>query len=201
MKRIDRTILIIIVFVIAVNLGLNAWLSWKAAPYIYNNIKQLPHNAYALVLGTVKYDEYGGTYASYAYRINTAATLYKAGKVKHLLVSSSNTARYGYNASTMKADLVKNGVPSKDILLDTGGVRTKRSILRCRRVFGIDTMTIISQKGHCKRALYIARYYGINAIAYPASSGNAATYLGSLLHEQGARFVMLYDLYIRELIN
>lgn len=201
MKRIGRFLLIITIFIITANVGLNAWLSWKAEPYIYNNVEQLPHNTYALVLGTVKFDKTGKIYSSYTGRISTAVRLYESGKVERILVSSDNSPLYGYNASTMKADLVKNGVPSKDILLDTGGVRTKRSIIRCKKVFGIDTITIISQAAHCRRALHIARFYGLNAIAYPAPTGNMATYFGSLLHEQPARFVMLYDLYIRKLIN
>jgi SanA protein len=195
-KRIGKGILVVLILIIAVNVGLNIWLTSETKPRMYSSIGQLPHNTFALVLGTVKFDKKGGIYSSYTNRINTAAKLYKSGKVEHLLVSSSNSARYGYNASTMKADLVKNGVPSKDILLDTDGIRTKHSILRCKRVFGIDTITIVSQAGHCERALYIARYYGLNAIAYPAPTGNTATYLGSLMHEQSARFVMLYDLYI-----
>lgn len=198
MKRIGKAILVTLLFIVAVNVGVNVWLSWKAAPYLYTDIRQLPYSTFALVLGTVKYDDYGTEYQSYKYRINTAKQLYKAGKVKYLLVSSDNSREFGFNAATIKSDLVQKGVPADKIFVDTEGKRTIYSISRCKNIFNIDTVTIVSQARHCERALYLASYFGLTTVAYAAPSGDMQTHLGSIVHEQAARFVMLYDLYIRK---
>jgi vancomycin permeability regulator SanA len=48
--------------------------------------------------------------------------------------------------------------------LDFAGFRTFDSVVRCKEIFGQQQITIISQKFHTARAVFIARQYNIEAI-------------------------------------
>ncbi len=73
----------------------------------------------------------------------------------------------------MKEDLIARGVPEKKIFMDNAGFRTLDSILRCRDIFGEDHITIISQKFHNQRALYIANHKHVTAVALNATPGGS----------------------------
>ncbi len=194
MKRILRWLGTLFIFIVIASLAINIWLARAADKYVYTDIQELPHNTYAMVLGTVKFDDMGKEHEIYKERIQTAFLLYQSGKADSILVSSNNTRRYGYNAATMKADLIALGVPASKIIVDAYGLRTLDSILRCKKKFGISTVTIVSQKRHCERAIYLAQNKNLDVVAFPAPSGGAGKDLGTLFHEQVARFVMIADL-------
>ncbi len=194
MKKVARLLFIVCIILIAASFGINTWLSKTAKANLYSDIATIPYNQYALLLGTAKYDEEGKVCTYYATRLKAAIHLYKSGKVADILVSSNNDSFK--NAEVMRADLIATGIPANNILLDTLGLRTLNSIERCRNVFGIQNITIVSQKKHCERALCIARYKGVSAIAYPASGKHKPFAVGVMYHEQVARFVMLLDLFL-----
>jgi SanA protein len=193
-KKIARLLFVVLITLLVASLGINTWLSKTARANLYSDISTIPYNQYALLLGTAKYDDAGEIHTYYYTRVRAALDLYKAGKVSGILVSSNNDKFK--NAETMRVDLIASGVPAHDILLDTLGLRTINSIERCKNVFNIHDITIVSQEKHCERALYMARYKGLSAIAYAAPDKHKPFAIGVMYHEQVARFVMLYDLYL-----
>ena len=54
------------------------------------------------------------------------------------------------------------------IVMDFAGIRTLDSVIRAKKVFGQDRFTIISQRFHNERALYIAGRNGIEAVGFNA---------------------------------
>ena len=68
----------------------------------------------------------------------------------------------------MRRSLVALGVPDSIIYSDYAGFRTFDSMVRCKEVFGQDSVTVISQRWHNGRALYIAQHAGLDAIAINA---------------------------------
>lgn len=60
--------------------------------------------------------------------------------------------------------------PASKIVLDFAGFRTLDSVVRTRKVFDTNGFTIITQRFHCERALYIAMEKGIEARCYAVSS-------------------------------
>lgn len=69
-------------------------------------------------------------------RIDTAAELYHAGKVKWLLVSGDNGRKNYDEASGMQQALIAKGVPAKVIFCDYAGFSTLDSVVRANKVFG-----------------------------------------------------------------
>lgn len=149
-----------------------------AAPNLYNDINKVPAKKAALVLGTAKYMIGGGKNYFYTYRIRAAAELFKAGKVKAIVVSGDNRTKYYNETSRMKKDLVKEGVPSRYITLDPLGIRTLDSVVRAEAIFDLKDYIIVSQKFHLERALFIAKAKGQKVIGFIAKDipGTAAAY-------------------------
>ncbi|MGC4042909.1 MAG: ElyC/SanA/YdcF family protein [Armatimonas sp.] len=141
-----------------------------AAGRCYDSVAVVPQRSVGLVLGTSKYIGRGKVNRYYSARIEAAAALWKAGKVHKLIVSGDNR-RHDYNEpKIMRADLVAAGVPKEDIVCDYAGLRTLDSVARAKRIFGQDKVTIISQRFHNERAIFLAKGWGLDAIALDAES-------------------------------
>jgi SanA protein len=126
----------------------------------------------ALLLGTSR-NFNGRMNGFYTRRIEAAAALFKAGKVRAILASGDNSRRDYDEPSDMRADLIAAGVPAEFITLDYAGFRTRDSVIRAKKVFGQTDLIIVSQRFHAERALYIARGQGIEASAFIAADPNS----------------------------
>ncbi|ANI28634.1 vancomycin high temperature exclusion protein [Yersinia entomophaga] len=193
-KRLIFSLFIIAGLLMASAIVLDRWISWKTAPYIYDEIQQLPHRQVGVVLGTAKYYRTGVINQFYLYRIQGAINAYNSGKVNYLLLSGDN-AQQSYNEPmTMRRDLIAAGVAPADIVLDYAGFRTLDSIVRTRKVFDTNDFIIVTQRFHCERALFIAMHMGIQAQCYAVPSPK--NMLSVRVREIFARLGALTDLYI-----
>ncbi|CDL85859.1 outer membrane permeability protein SanA [Xenorhabdus cabanillasii] len=193
-----KRLIISLIFIIAVfmlsAIMLDRWISWKTAPYVFDDLRQLPEREVGMVLGTSKYYKTGAYNQYYFYRIQGAVNAYNSGKVKYLLLSGDN-AQHSYNEpNTMRKDLIKAGVPASKIVMDFAGFRTLDSIVRTRKVFDTNDFTTITQRFHCERALFIAMHMGIEAQCYAVSSPK--NMITIRIREVFARLGALADLYI-----
>ncbi|CAJ0992003.1 outer membrane permeability protein SanA [Pantoea sp. Nvir] len=184
----------VILLMIVITLSLDRWISWKTAPYIYENIELLPPRQVAVVLGTAKYYRTGVYNQYYLYRIQGALNAYNRGKISYLLLSGDNAMTSYNEPMTMRHDLIKAGVNPRDIVLDYAGFRTLDSIVRTCKVFDINDFIIITQRFHCERALFIALHMGIQAQCYAVASPK--NIFSVRFREVGARLGTLVDLYV-----
>ena len=180
--------------VIASIFGLDYWISYKTAPYIYHDENELPYRAIGVVLGTSKYVRGGGINHFYRNRIDGAINLYWLKKVDYLLLSGDN-ALMSYNEPiTMKKDLIRAGIPSEAIVLDYAGFRTFDSVIRANKVFDANDFTIITQEFHCERAIFIAHSQGIKAQCFAVPDPDRMRFVR--IREMFARVGVFIDLYI-----
>ncbi len=194
LKRLITWLIFIIAVLILAAIMLDRWISWKTDPYIFDDLRQLPEQKVAIVLGTSKYYKGGAFNQYYSYRIQGAINAYNSGKVKYLLLSGDN-AQQNYNEPmTMKKDLIKAGIPASNIVMDFAGFRTLDSIVRTQKVFSTNEFTIITQRFHCERALFIALHSGIEAQCYAVPSPK--NMMTIRFREVLARLGALADLYI-----
>lgn len=162
---------------------------------IYASVSEVPYNDIGLVLGTSKYTK-GGINLYYKYRMESAAELYFNGKIKHIIVSGDNHVN-GYNEpEQMKQSLVKLGVPAERITCDYAGLRTLDSVVRLKKIFMTQKVTIISQKFHLQRALFIAQYYKIEAVGYCSKDVGSKYNRTTQFRELLARSKAMLDLYV-----
>jgi len=163
---------------------------------IFADASKVPANRVALVLGTAPTIEGGYNNIYFTGRMQAAAKLYEQGKVEKILVSGDNS-RVGYDEPTaMKEYLVKLGVPEGAIGLDYAGFRTLDSIVRARKVFGLDKLTIVTDDFHLPRALYIAKHEGIEAVGFQSRALPIQVSPRTWMREAGARLLIMIDLHL-----
>lgn len=134
----------------------------------FDRLADVPEREFGVVLGTSKFVGPGRPNRHYRYRIEAAAELFRAGKVRRLIVSG-NGVEAGYNEPRMmKADLVERGVPADKILNDAAGLRTYDSVVRAKDVFHLRDGIVISQAAHNERAIFIGRFRGLDLIGWNA---------------------------------
>ncbi|SEL50783.1 SanA protein [Maribacter orientalis] len=163
--KILGTLSLVLVLVI---LTCNFIISSTTEDKTYSNINTIPPNRVGLVLGTSNRISNGSSNPYYTYRIDATVALFKAGKIKFILVSGDNGSIYYNEPNTIKKDLIKAGIPEEMIFLDYAGFRTLDSMVRAKFIFGLDNVTVISQKFHNERAIYIAEQKGLKAIGFNA---------------------------------
>ncbi|MDC9596469.1 outer membrane permeability protein SanA [Xenorhabdus anantnagensis] len=194
LKRLITGLIFIIAVLILTAIMLDRWIGWKTSPYIFDDLRQLPERKVGIVLGTSKYYKGGRYNQYYFYRIQGAVNAYNSGKIKYLLLSGDNSQQSYNEPLTMRTDLIKAGVPASRIVMDFAGFRTLDSIVRTQKVFNTDDFTIITQRFHCERAVFIAMYSNIEAQCYAVPSPKNMMMVRS--REVLARLGALTDLYI-----
>ena len=174
----------------------NQTIKKHTAAQIYSEVITIPQNKVGLLLGTSPKLKNGNNNLYFDYRILAAVELYKAGKIKYILISGDNRREEYNEPEEMKKALMQKGVPEKFIYLDYAGFRTLDSVVRAKEVFGQNQLTIISQRFHNERAIYLAEKNGINAIGYNAKDVNAYAGMKTNIRELLARVKMFIDLAI-----
>ncbi len=177
---------------------LNQVVKWRTEKYIFDNIDDLPKNNVALVLGTSRYRQDGTANQYFHNRIKAAVQLYENDKVNYILVSGDNRTVYYNEPGVMRQELLKNGIPYNVIYMDYAGFRTFDSVVRCSEVFGQDNFTIVSQKFHNQRALYIAHNKNINAVGFNAKTIDSKDGFKVQLRELFARVKVFIDILLKE---
>lgn len=172
----------------------NLWVVQSTKDQIHFDIN-VPTNKVALVLGTSKNTNNGLPNRFFKERIRAASTLYKLNKISHILVSGDNSSQYYNEPRDMLQALGDLNVPEEDISLDFAGFRTLDSIMRSKAIFGQDSITIITQRFHCYRSLFIANHFGITAVAIPADKDNQIG-LNLAIREILARTFAVVDIYL-----
>ena len=160
----------------------------------FSKIKKIPKNKVGLVLGASKYTNGNRINLYYKYRLEAAEKLYKAGKIEFILISGDNSRKDYDEPSDFKTDLIAKGIPENKIFLDYAGFRTLDSMIRAKEIFSLTECTIISQKFHNERAIYLAKKNGINAVAYNAKNINGHYGLKTNLREHLAKTKAVIDI-------
>ncbi len=193
--RFLKIILIGFLSAVAVIGSLNAWILIDTYNHVYTDIESIPFNSVGMVLGTSKMTRTGSPNQHFTTRMDAAAELYHAGKIQHLILSGDNMTRYYDEPKAMKTELLLRGVPEYSMTLDTAGFRTFDSVVRLKQVFGVNSCTIISEKYHVHRAVFISRHYDLNAIAYAAEDVPFLYGIRSRSREFLARVKAVLDIY------
>lgn len=136
--------------------------------FIYSEVNKIPTKKVGVLLETSKLLKSGNPNLYFSYRIDAAVKLFQSGKIEFIIVSGDNSNEFYNEPLDMKNALVEKGIPEDKIILDYAGFRTLDSIIRAKEVFGQTTFTIISQKFHNERAIYLAKRNGIDAIGFNA---------------------------------
>lgn len=171
----------------------NAVVKRSTSSLLYSNVENIPTHHVGLLLGTSKYLSNGQINLYYQYRINAAVQLMEAKKINRILVSGDNSRKNYDEPSEFKADLIARGIAEEKIYLDYAGFRTLDSVVRCKEIFGQDSITIISQAFHNERAIFIANQNQIYAVGFNAQDVQKRYGLKTKARELLARVKLMLD--------
>jgi SanA protein len=195
MRKVLISIFVLIALTLLFLLFSNIWIVSYGKSRSVSLIEDLKPRDVALVLGTSSSRNGKEENLFFTYRMKAAADLYHSGKVKHFILSGDNSNKKYNEPQDMKNKLIALGVPQSAITLDFGGRRTLDSVVRCKKIFQQSKIIIVSQAFHNYRALFIAKYSGIDAIGfnakYPSESSSKI-----ILREILARPKAVLDLFI-----
>lgn len=172
------------------------WVNSVTAGHCHSRTDECRAGDVGVVLGCSKYLRHGIASEFFKGRMQAAAELWKAGKLRCIIVSGDNREKYYNEPRDMKAELVRLGVPADRIVCDYAGLRTYDSVVRAKRIFGARRTTFISQQEHAERAVAIARQLGLDAEGYaaPLAPVTRGMRLRQYLRERAARLAMVVDL-------
>jgi len=181
-------------FVLFAIICLDTYVLLETENQTFQNAEEIKHNKVGLLLGTSKFMTNGDINLYYLYRIKAADELFKARKIDFILISGDNS-RIDYNEPELfKKDLILLGIPEEKIVLDYAGFSTLDSILRAQKIFGLNSFTVISQRFHNERAIYLAKQNGIDAIGFDAKAVSRKYSIKTELREYLARTKACIDI-------
>lgn len=196
MKWLKRVVVFAVILGILIFLVTNIWVVRSTRNKVLSAYDQLPNHRVALVLGTSNKTTAGLPNQFFEKRMDTAAELYRIGKIDHFILSGDNRSKFYNEPLAMLKALTNRGVPAKAITLDYAGLRTLDSIVRSKEVFGQDKIIIITQPFHSYRALFISQFYNMDAVAVGAAEPELEVSFKVRLREYFARTKAVLDLYV-----
>jgi vancomycin permeability regulator SanA len=150
-----------------------AWL-YVAESGRLRTVATAPDAPVAVVFGAGLVD---GTPSPYlAHRLDAGIALYRAGKVRALLVTGDN-GHVGYDEpDAMRTYLVQHGVPADRVVRDYAGFDTWDSCARAHRIFGVNRAILVSQGFHIRRAVALCEAAGIDSYGVGVDENHDATW-------------------------
>jgi SanA protein len=116
----------------------------------------------ALVLGAGVRDD-GSPSDVLRDRLDESVVLYRAGRVRRIIVSGDHQTPAYDEPNAMRVYLEANGVPPDAIFMDHAGVDTYSSVWRAKHVFGATRIVVVTQRFHLARAVWLSRSLGMEA--------------------------------------
>jgi len=151
--------------------AVDAWMLLAARGDSTARLAEVPRAQVAIVPGALVHPD-GRMSAMLADRVQSAADLYRAGKVGRILVSGDHH-RLGYDETdTMRDALLRAGVPSRAIFTDYAGFDTWSTMVRAREVFGVERAVVVTQGFHMARALSLGRSAGLDVHGLVSDRGH-----------------------------
>ncbi|MGW0362718.1 SanA/YdcF family protein [Streptomyces sp. NPDC002990] len=109
-------------------------------------------------------------------RLDAAAELFHAGKVKVVLVTGDNSRTEYDEPQAMRTYLTGHGVPDERIVSDYAGFDTWDSCVRAKQIFGVERAVLISQGFHIRRAVALCQAAGLDSYGVGVADVHDATW-------------------------
>jgi vancomycin permeability regulator SanA len=142
--------------------GAVAFVWSKASGHIYAE-SDVPAAPAALVLGA-KVNPDGTPSAFLTARLDLAKRLYDARLVETIIVSGDRLAPEFDEPVAMRNYLIRAGLPTEKVIVDSGGFDTYESCLRAQRILNLSQLIVVTQSYHLVRAVATCRALGIDAM-------------------------------------
>ena len=196
-KKIIGITLLVIAILIFTPICFYKLVENKSADKLYNDVNSIPYNEVGMVLGTNPNTKKGNGNPYFYNRVDAVEKLYKAGKIKFILISGDNKTKDYSEPDVMRKILIERGIPKDVIYIDYAGFRTLDSVVRAKNIFGQTQMTVISQKFHNERSIVLGEWQEMDLIGFNAKDVEVKrSKYKTLIREGGARVKLYLDMLI-----
>jgi vancomycin permeability regulator SanA len=191
-RRLVTLALIVALSVSMVVLSAAWWVRSAAADSEYTT-RTVPEADVVMVLGAQVFGDRPSPFL--AARLELARQLYEAGKARAILVSGDGGQAEYNEVDPMRDWLIDAGVAPGDVIGDYAGFDTYDSCARARRIFGVGSMTVVTQTFHLDRAIALCRDAGIdtNGVADESVRKYRQAWHNGSVREYGANVKALWD--------
>lgn len=164
---------------------------------VYREVRLVPLRRVAIVFGAQVLPDHQLSVAL-AHRVDAAIALYRAGKVRQLLMTGDNRVDNYDEPDAMRAYAIARGVPEAAILTDPAGLRTYDSCYRARSNYGIgpNEAIVVTQAYHLSRAIFTCDGVGLRVIGYVAEPFGGPLGREAALREHPARWLAWWQVVI-----
>jgi len=164
----------------------SAFVSVQTADQIYENIEEIPQKELGLVLGAAAYgDRLSDVLRD---RVDTAIELYEAEKIGILVMSGAQN-----EVEAMEKYAFEAGIPEEFIKTDPKGLNTLASVQNIAALG--ESISIVTQRFHLPRALFIANTAGIDAVGMVADKSKYEKIFDFKTREILATSKAIFDLF------
>jgi SanA protein len=169
MKRVMLIFIALLLLSGAAALGIWGWVQWRYDRLVQVDLATAAPRPVAIVFGAgVRPD--GRLSPMLRDRMDAAIALYRAGKVRKLLVSGDNRFADYNEPGRMYDYAVAAGVPAEDVVRDYAGRRTYDTCYRAHAIFGVSEAVLVTQRFHLPRALFTCGNLGVEATGFSADA-------------------------------
>jgi SanA protein len=182
LKRLSIAFALVLAFVVAAN----AWVLCIGWARERDSVADLADAPVAIVLGaSVKAD--GTPSDALLDRLQQALELYRGHKVAKILLSGDHGRPDYDETNTMRRWLSDRGLPPEALFCDHAGFTTYDTMVRAKRILGVERAIVVTQRFHLPRALYTAQAVGLTVEGAPCDQRTYQKGVWFGLREIGAR--------------
>ncbi|MEU3371465.1 ElyC/SanA/YdcF family protein [Streptomyces sp. NPDC006660] len=109
-------------------------------------------------------------------RLDAAVELYRAGKVRAVLVTGDNSRDDYDEPDAMRGYLLRHGVPDTRVVADFAGFDTWDSCVRAKKIFGVDRAVLVTQGFHIRRAVALCEAAGVRSYGVGVDAAHDVTW-------------------------
>ena len=191
MKKYFKIFLCAAIIGLAAILSVNYYVKSSTKKYIHYSLKRFPKNDVGIIFGAGINGDQPSKYLKD--RLDAGILLWKAKRINKILLSGDNGREEYDELTVMKNYCFNHGVDTTKIFIDYAGFDTYSTMYRAKHIFKIKKATLISQKYHLNRAIYIGQKLGIKSVGYSANKGEYLGYNYVRFREYGSIFKSFFD--------
>ncbi|MBO9585862.1 MAG: YdcF family protein [Flavobacterium sp.] len=173
MKKYFKIALYLTIIGLIAIISVNYYVKSSTKTKIYYSAKKFPKNDVGIIFGAGINGNQPSKYLKD--RLDAGIMLWKAKRINKILLSGDNGRDEYDELTVMKNYCYNHGVDTTKIFIDYAGFDTYSTMYRAKHIFKIKRATLISQKYHLNRAIYIGNQLGVKSVGYSANQGE---YLG-----------------------
>lgn len=170
-----------------------AFVKRYANQFTFSKVVNTPQAPAAIIFGA-GYKHNGEPSKYLKDRLDIGIELFKAGRVKVLLLSGDNGSQNHDELGIMKKYCASQGIDTTKIFIDYAGFDTYSTLYRAKHIFQIDNAILISQNYHLDRAVFTGRMLGITSYGLSANKGSYTSYRKNTVREYAAIINALLEL-------